>query len=319
MLGRLAPEAFLGGEMALDGDGARRAVRKKVGIPLGLEGEAGLCQAASGILAIANLTMANAVKKISLERGYDTRDFALIAYGGAGPLHGAEIAGELHIPQVIVPPEPGNFAAIGMLLADARMDESRTFLGELDERAISEMEQWFAQAEKRAEQNLRRETGAREIRFERHAELRYRGQVHSVRTPLGENVTPERLRRAFEELYRVRYGHAQNTIAVEIVGFHAIGAAPTGRPAIEKLHRANIQGRQRPRTRSVQFGQAGGMLSAAVYQRGQLPSGFAANGPAVIEEYGSTTLIGPSDRFTIGELGEIMIRIGGESGSALHG
>ena len=318
-LGRLAPEAFLGGEMALDGEAARRAVMEKLAGPLGLDGEAGLRQAAGGIIAIANLTMANAVKKISLERGLDTRDFALIAYGGAGPLHAAEIARELHIPRVIVPPEPGNFAAIGMLLADARIDESRTYLGDLDARAIGEMEEWFAQARGRAEENLRAETGAAEIGFERHAELRYRGQVHSVRTPLGETITPEGIRQSFEALYRARFGHAQTSIPVEIVGFHAIGAASTARPALEKLPRATLPGGPGPKLRSVQFGQGEGMLEATVHQRGSLPGGFAAKGPAVIEEYGSTTLIGPGDGFQIGRLGEIIIEIGGQSGGTGHG
>ncbi len=319
VLGRLAAEAFLGGEMVLDLAAAKRSVREKVGIPLGLEGAAGVRQAAGGILSIANLTMGNAVKKISLERGLDTRDFTLIAYGGAGPLHGVQVARELHIPRVIIPPEPGNFAAVGMLLADARMDESKTFLGELNDQALDEMNAWFAQAKIRVERNLRNETGAEEIRFERYAELRYRGQVHSVRTPLSGKINPAGMRQAFEQLYRDRYGHAQAAIQVEIVGFHGVGAASTGRPALEKLHRANQSGRGRQRTRSVQFDQANGMLTANVYERSHLQRGFAAHGPAVIEEYGSTTLVGPDDHFEIGKLGEIRITIGGENGRYGHG
>jgi len=319
VLGRLDAHAFLGGEMPLNGAAAEKAVGEKVGFPLGLKGEAGLQQAAGGILSIANLTMANAVKNISLERGYDTRDFTLIAYGGAGPLHAVQIARELHIPQVIIPPEPGNFAAVGMLLADARMDESETYLGELNKESMDEMEAWFVQAKLRAKQKLEDETGSREVKFECYAELRYRGQVHSVRTPVNEKMTAGELKQAYEDLYRLRYGHAQSSIPIELVGFHGVGAAPTGRPALEKLLQGVKPSDKDLKIRLVYFDPPHGELSASVFQREYLISGFSSAGPAVIEEYGSTTLIGPGDSFEIGKLSEIKILIGTDGEVASHG
>ncbi|MGA9949176.1 MAG: hydantoinase/oxoprolinase family protein, partial [Xanthobacteraceae bacterium] len=127
LLGRLDPENFLGGEMKLDTALARKAMIARIAEPLGYKGAEAAIRAAKGVLTIANLTMSSIIKKISIARGYDPRDFALFCYGGGGPLHGIELARALKIPRVIVPPEPGNFSAVGMLLADPRIDIARTY------------------------------------------------------------------------------------------------------------------------------------------------------------------------------------------------
>ena len=129
VLGRLNPGNFLGGEMKLDVNAAQRAITEQIAAPLGCAGESGMIQMADGIIAIATVIMAGAIRKVSVEHGLDPRDFILFSYGGGGPLHACALAHELYIPEVVIPPEPGNFSAIGMLLADARIDTSKTFVG----------------------------------------------------------------------------------------------------------------------------------------------------------------------------------------------
>ena len=132
VLGRLDPGNFLGGEMRLDAGKAREVLDRRIAGPLGYQGEDAVTRAAKGVLTIANLTMSSIIKKVSIARGYDPRDFALFCYGGGGPLHGIELARALKIPRVIVPPEPGNFSAVGMLLADPRLDTAQTFVVRLN-------------------------------------------------------------------------------------------------------------------------------------------------------------------------------------------
>src|SRR5882757_7191794 len=143
VLGRLNPARFLGGEPALDQDAARRTI-ETIGGPLGYTGPDGLTQMADGIIALATVIMAGAIKQISVQHGLDPREFVLFCYGGGGPLHASALARELSIPTVVIPPEPGNFSAVGMLLADARLDLSKTFTGRLAEGEVASVRALFA-------------------------------------------------------------------------------------------------------------------------------------------------------------------------------
>ena len=147
VLGRIGATSFLGGEMQLDAAAARQAIADPIARPLGFSGEAGLDETAQGILALGTLTMAGAIKRITIERGFDPREFALFAFGGGGPLHAAQLARELNIPDVVIPPEPGIFSALGMILADARIDEARTFLRDLSPATVAEIDAAFAEME----------------------------------------------------------------------------------------------------------------------------------------------------------------------------
>jgi N-methylhydantoinase A len=146
VLGRIGESSFLGGEMQLDLAAAEKAIAS-IAERLGLRGRAGMDEMASGVLALASLSMASAIKRITIERGLDPREFALVAFGGGGPLHSAILGRELSIPEVIVPPEPGVFSALGMILADARVDETRTFLRALDAEGAQEMARQFQSME----------------------------------------------------------------------------------------------------------------------------------------------------------------------------
>jgi N-methylhydantoinase A len=263
-------------------------------------------QAARGVLTLANLTMTEAIKQISIARGLDPRDFTLFCYGGGGPLHGAELARELHIPQVVIPPEPGNFSALGMLLADARLDSTRTFLAEFDEASIDRLKLMFSEIEASSGAALAAEFGVSALAFERKVELRYKGQKHSLRIDALFELPA--LRQSFDEAYRRRYGHARPQAQVEFVAAQSTARLAIERPDIERL--AALQRSPRPvvaRWRAMYFPDSESLIPTAVYDRALLPMGFAANGPAVIEEYGSTTIVGPPDEFTIGRFGEICI------------
>ncbi|MFN0306107.1 MAG: hydantoinase/oxoprolinase family protein [Burkholderiales bacterium] len=309
VLGRIDPDGFLGGAMPLDAAAATRAIREKLAEPLGYAGEHGVRQMADGIIAIASVTMAGAIKRITLEKGLDPRDYTLFAFGGGGPLHAFQIARELHIPEVLIPPEPGNFSALGMLLAALRLDEVTTFVRPLDERTVADASAVFDAMQARIAKRLHADVPDAVLTFERNVEIRYRGQVHSVRTPFDGMTDPSAIRASFERIYRARYGHADSKNPIEIVSLNIAGHGSMDKPALESLApNGGANGRPKVRKRDVYFRDTG-TAAAKVYRREQLPTGFKANGPALIEEFGSTTIIGPRDRFEIGVLGEIRVRI----------
>jgi N-methylhydantoinase A len=310
ILGRIDAHGFLGGTMKLDADAAARALRTRLAEPLGYTGADGLQRMADGIIAIASVTMAGAIKRITLEKGLDPREYTLFAFGGGGPLHAFQIARELHIPRVVIPPEPGNFSALGMLLAKLRFDETTTFVRPLDADAMSEASGIFDAMREEMTAALLADVPDAELVFERSAEIRYRGQVHSVRVPLEGVAAPAEVRSSFERIYRARYGHADSKNPVELVSLSLTGYGSMDRPVLEALSPArSARGTPRVRERGVYFASAGGPVSTRVYTRAELPAGFAAHGPALIEEYGSTTVVAPGDAFRVGTLGELEIAL----------
>ena len=305
VLGRLNPDSFLGGQLTLDTQGARDAIRR-LAEPLGFDGEEGVLRTADGVLALATVIMAGAIRQVSVEHGLDPRDFVLFSYGGGGPLHGAALARELSIPMLVIPPAPGNFSAIGMLLADARIDLSKTFTGLLSAEVIPEVQGAFADMEREAAASLVKEFGAQDIIFERHAEMRYLGQRHNIKVPVDQIGDLAAIRAAFERDYKRRYGHSDSKNPAELQALHLSAFARQQRPDLKNLI-IDAEVTAAPGSRPIYFKEKGGFVQAAVYQRAALASGFKADGPAVIEEYGSTTLVGPDDRFEIGPLREIRI------------
>jgi N-methylhydantoinase A len=192
LLGRLDPANFLGGEMQLVADRGRDALSRRIAQPLDYAGDDAVTRAAKGVLTIANLTMSSIIKKVSIARGYDPRDFALFCYGGGGPLHAIELARALKIPRVIVPPEPGNFSAVGMLLADPRLDTAQTFVVRLNPDSLSQVSAIYRDLEAAGQAALRREFGDGAITIERQAEMRYKGQHHSIKIAFSESASARR-------------------------------------------------------------------------------------------------------------------------------
>jgi N-methylhydantoinase A len=310
VLGRIDAEGFLGGGMRLDLDAARQAIRERVAGPLGYQSDGDVDSIADGMIAIASVTMANAIKRVTVEKGLDPREYALFAFGGGGPLHAVQLARQLSIPMVIVPPEPGNFSAVGMLLADFRVDNSMTFVRPLDDQAIADAAVMADGMREKITTTLRANVQDAPVRFHRFAEIRYRGQVHSIRTPMDADASAASMRKQFELLYKARYGHADSKGAVEIVGLILVGLGEMEKPTFAALA-PNRDAIATPtvRTRHVFFAGASGRVATKVFKRAELASGFASAGPALIEEYGSTTVVGPRDRFEIGQLGEIRIHL----------
>ena len=313
LLGRLNAARFQGGEMRLDLDATHRALTDRLAKPLGYTGEAGVAELASGILSIAAVKMSEAIKRITVQRGEDPRDFILFAYGGGGPLHAAELAHELAIPMVVIPPEAGNFSAIGMLLADIRRDESRTSVRPMNQASVTEIVGAFALMEAGLRASIVRDFGELPTLCERAVEMRFVGQYHTVRVVLADDRV-ETLQRTFLDTYRTRYGHAIERAPAEVVSLHCAVRARTAQPDIAGLAgKLPARGPVASTMRPVVFPGESRAVAAKVFQRRDLPIGHVEEGPAVIEEYGSTTIVPPGDRFEIGPLGEIRIAISQQS------
>jgi N-methylhydantoinase A len=198
-----------------------------------------------------------------------------------------------------------------MLLADARIDFAKTFTGLLDDQILAALAAEFQAMEREAADALKREFGASDIFYERYAEMRYRGQRHNIKVPITGLNDATAIHGAFTRDYKRRYGHADSKAPAEIQALLVSGFAKLRRPDIARLPRRAGKGRA-ANARPVYFGKEHGTLATQVYERDALPLGFEGAGPAVIEEYGSTTLVAPGDRFGIGTMGEIRIHCGGK-------
>jgi N-methylhydantoinase A len=305
VLGRLNPDDFLGGEMQLDGEGARRGIEEKIAKPLKLDTIA----AAEAIVAIAINTMSLAVREVSVEKGYDPREFALVASGGAGPLHALALARELYVPRVIVPLFPSHFSALGMLLADERHDFIRTYYGDLARLDFAELVRIHDDMVAESQSQLRQK---RDARFELQLDLRYVGQEFTLSVP----VTIEEVRRAdhhairtaFDALYEQRYAHHSPEEPVELVNVRlaAIGARP--RLEFPSLARGAAP---RPETRRAVYLGGRAPVDCPVYRRPALPAGAEIAGPAIVQEHGTTTVLFAGDRCNVAPSGELIIDVGG--------
>jgi N-methylhydantoinase A len=302
LLRRISSDVRLGGEVALDEDRARRALRPLLGQVPGLADEAAL---AEGIVRIAVARMVSAIKEISIAKGHDPREFALVAYGGAGPMHAAFVAEELEMPRVIVPTAPGNFSAFGALISDLRRDYVRTRLTHTRRGTFAEVEGVFAELEREARADLAREGIATEwITTHRALGMRYVGQSWEllVRIPSDAGAMAD-VEAAFHQAHARRYGHAREG-AAEIVNFRltAVGTVPKPAPVPWPAG----TGPALPRAeRDVYFDGAARRVPA--YARQRLPGGALVPGPAVVEEMGATTVIPPNWTGTVGPWGELTL------------
>ena len=314
ILGRIGGARFLNGQLPLDIAAANDAIAGEICRPLGYTAEADTDRVADGILTLANAQMATAIKEITIERGRDVREFALFVFGGGGPLHGVELARELGIPQVIVPPEPGNFSALGMLFADARVDEVQSFRLDVEDLSASALQAQIRDLKARAEQTLQDDFAATSVTFEHQAEMRFRGQRHSLRVVFAPDDDGAKLRRNFFAEYLRKYGHVDEHNPVEIIGVRVAGFAATYTPDIATVKQMPAAQSVDPREiREVFFANAETRVSTSVFEREKLPVGFEADGPAIVEEFGSTTVVGPGDHLRVGELGEMTIDVASAS------
>ncbi len=311
VLGRLGAERFLGGEMPLDVEAARRALYEKIAAPLGMD----LVEAAEGILRIATTKMAHVVRWVTTERGLDAADFALVAYGGAGPLHAAMVARELQIGTVVIPLAPGHFSAYGMLVADLRRDFVTTWFTPLADASFDAMEALFADMETRGRATVTRgQATLTTTTVRRAADMRYVGQEHAVTVnlPLELFQTQDRdgIKRRFDAVHQTRYGFSVASEKAEIVSLRSAITGEMRKPPFEHI----AQGAAQPQagafsgTRPVYFAGAG-FVDTPTYQRGALLAGNRIEGPALIEEHASTTVMHPGDSLEVDAFGDLVIAI----------
>ncbi|HMA73545.1 MAG TPA: hydantoinase/oxoprolinase family protein [Xanthobacteraceae bacterium] len=306
VLGRLDPDNFLGGQMKLDAAAARRGVAERIAGPLKMDAIA----AAQAILEIAIAKMSLAVRAVSVEKGHDPRDFALVASGGAGPLHVRAIARELHIPKVIVPLFPSHFSALGMLLADERHDFIRTFYSDLASADFARLVAVNDEMVAEATAALRHDKDAvRRVDLD----LRYVGQEFTLPVPIDRAdlvaADRQRIRRAFDALYDRRYAHHSPDEPVEIVN---IRVAVLGKRTKMAFPRLGDRSTPMPaRHREVYFSDPRKPITCPVYPREELGAGNTIKGPALIQEHGTTTVLFACDRCTVAPSGELIIEVGG--------
>ena len=304
VLGYLNPAYFAGGTMRLEAGAAARAIEEAVGRPLGLPLEA----AAWGIHQIVTTNMELATRVVSIERGRDPRDLALIAFGGSGPVHGCRLAQALGVPRVILPAAAGVTAAIGLLAADVRFDVARTFVRRLDEvdgRAASAMyDEMAAQA-----LAVVRESGVTgDVQIARTLDARYVGQGYELTVPVPagplDAAARARVRATFDEIYAARYGYASAAEAVEVVTWKLsaiAGAARVGLPKAVTGTSDPLKGHRR-----AYFPEARGYVDCPVYDRYALAAGTKLTGPAIVEERESTTVLPPGVTATVDEYANLV-------------
>jgi N-methylhydantoinase A len=305
VLGWLDRDALLGGALRIDAAAAARAIADAVASPLGLS----VAEAAARIVEVVNANMAQALRIVSVERGHDPQEFSLIAFGGAGPVHAAALAEELQIPEVIIPPAPGAFSALGLVASDLRRDYARTLYANLADVDPERIAAAIAAMEAEAVAMLDAARVPPERRaIIRQADVRYRRQAYELTVPFIEGrinrLVTEALAEAFHAKHAQTYGHANRAEAVQLVNLRvtALGRLP----ALTLAQHADPDGTRR-RERDVWFADTG-FVAAPVHWRLGLVPGTLIAGPAIIEALDSTTVVPPGWRARFDDFG--CIRLG---------
>ena len=303
MLGHLNRHALLQGAMPIDAGAARRAVTETVAGPLAMTPE----RAAAGIVEVLAAQVAMSMRSVTIEKGYDPRDFILVAYGGAGPTVACPIARELEIPEICVPRDPGNFCAAGMLLTDLIRSHSLTRISGLDETPADAIREAFRELRERGVGELREQgVPPDSIDTEDFLDMRYPGQSYEVTIPAGD-ARREELTRLFHETHGRLFGHTADEEAMEIVNYRVrcIGRLPkmtfAAAPATGGPARAESE-------RSALFPGIPAPVPTPVYRRTDLAPGFRTAGPAIIEEYSSTTVVYPSFDLSVDAHGNLRLQ-----------
>ncbi|QKW40157.1 hydantoinase/oxoprolinase family protein [Actinomadura sp. NAK00032] len=309
VLGHLAPSGELAGGLRLDDGAARRAVGALAG-RLGMDLEA----TAAGIIAIGAASMANSVRAVTTERGLDPRDFTLVAYGGNGPLHVGRVARELAVRRVVVPPIPALFSALGMLMADQRLDVVQTGVRTLGDTTAEDLEEAYRTLEGECERAL--DAGSLRfggLEFPRAADMRYVGQEHTVTVDVPPGTrTVDDLKRIFDEAHGRRYGHSAPGEPAQIVSLRVSAVGRLRKPDLTKIDEgtADPPAGARTGTRGIVFDPGEGAVVTPVFARAALLAGNRITGPAAIEEPTATTLLHPGDRADVDGYGNLLLEIG---------
>ncbi|WP_329096949.1 hydantoinase/oxoprolinase family protein [Actinomadura citrea] len=303
VLGYLDPAAFLGGDMSIDADAARAAVADRLARPLGV----GVTEAAASVLRVLLARTVGALREITVERALDPREFALLAFGGAGPLLGPMLAREMGITETVVPQVPAAFSAFGMLMSDLEYEFATTVLKPLSDATLAELEPAFADLENQGEEVLSLQGVKPEDRtLVRRLDVRYHGQEHTLAIDLRPGDDAAAILDRFHELHRARYGHAMpDGGQILTLRVRAVGVLP--KPGLRRLSGSG-SGTPDPAGSRPAFDVATGeTVPFPVYERQALAPGHAVPGPAIVEEGTSTTVIFSDQRLTVDVHGHLLV------------
>ena len=295
VLGRLNQRYLLGGRMRIYADSAHGALRERICEPLGLD----LSEAASSIVEIANSIMAKILRMVSVERGYDPRSFSLIAFGGAGPMHACALAEELEIPFIIVPVNPGLFSAMGLLVSDVVHSYMRAVMKTVDEASPSGLEELFRELEEEGRKSLKEDGFTLDkMIFLRELDARYIGQSFELTIPAPRGFTKKNLQRVvdiFSEKHRSVYGYSAEEEPVELVNARLRAVGMIAKPRLKTYREAGPEPSKGSmiERREVFFEDLDRYMECPVYARERLETGNRVEGPAIMEQYDSTTVIYP--------------------------
>lgn len=303
--GVIDPTHFLGGRLTIDPELARQAyapMAERLGVSIDA--------AAAGVIRLVNEATIDALKLISIRRGYDPRDFTLVAFGGGGPMHAAALASELHVKQVVIPPRSGTFSAWGMLMAQPRIDLTRTRVTRVTNGIEAFLSEVFAEIEREATERFADQgyTDAAAIEHRRALDLRYHGQEHTVRLPIEIGASHSEIETAFHQLHQQTYTFALEDTAVEIVNLRTVSMVVQSPRSIRGASLAS-RSSETPafRTRLVDFGD-GDRRQTAVFERDTLPARCCIVGPAIVEELSATTVVLPNQLVSVDEFNNLIIR-----------
>ena len=300
VLGRLGETSLLGGTMTLDTDLARDVISERIAGPLGLTVE----EAAEGIVQVVNASMVKGIRVVSVSKGYDPREFCLVAFGGAGPLHASELADEMDIPTVLVPVAPGVTSALGLLMADLRHDFAQTVLRPGSELSASEITSWYEQLETQAmEQMAREDVAPEDVSLIRAADARYVGQGYELEVMVESGKLDQRdveqIVERFHDAHVRTYGYASRDNSVEVVNLRVTALASMPRPdlASDSRNGGGDPSRALIGERNVYFRNE--PKPTSIYNRTRLRPGDVIEGPAIVEQLDSTTVVWEGQRATV--------------------
>lgn len=308
ILGRLNSERILGGRMEVCRELAEDAIRREICEKTGMD----LVSAAKGIIAVVNSNMIRTTRLVSVERGYDVREFAMVSFGGAGPLHACEIAEELGIHMVIVPPSPGTFCSLGLLVADVKRDYVRTQICAAEPDNVETIGAIFNDLKNKGDEFLQNENVAAADRmYLFRIDARYQMQNYELTVPVGRYPFDEAALReaidAFHEEHEKNYGHHHREQAVQFVNYRLTAIGKREKNNIRTYQPVN--GNRKPVSyRKVCFNDSNGYVDCPVYDKQVLPGGMHIQGPAIIEQMDSTTVVLPKWEAEIQETGTLILR-----------
>lgn len=309
VLGRINPKFFLGGEIELDVEKSRQAIKEKCADKLGID----VVTAANGIVEIANAAMVNALRLVSVQRGYDPRDFTLIGFGGAGPLHANRLAAEMEVPTTLIPMSPGIFSALGLLVTDLKHDYATTMIRRVDTLDTKSIEEAFEKMSHEGHAMLAREGVAEsDVQFSRQVEMRYVGQSYELSLVLpNHELTADEIAGLLDQFHRAHeraYGFSAPSEPTEFVNLRLTAMGKIAKPELHELKNLNPDASLAHKdTRPVYFAEANGYVDCAIYDRYKLGAGARVPGPAVVEEFDSTVVIHPAYHADVDKYGNLLI------------